>query len=315
MFMNYSSNQILVTGGDGMVGHALKKIIPNAFFASSKHYDLTYENETLKMFRDAKPKFVIHLAAKVGGVLSNSKNQANYFEDNIRINTNVLRYAKEFKVEKMVSLLSTCIYPENATFPLTEDQIHNGPPHPTNYGYAYAKRMLEVQSRAYREQHGCNFICAVPNNLFGPNDNFHSENSHVIPAIIRKCFEAKKNNQIPEFWGTARPIREFTYSYDVAKILLFLLERYNDAEPINIGNNEQFSIEEIIQATMKFMEFEKMYFALDSSKPDGIFKKPSSNQKLLDLGWKKWDYTPLSFGLYETIMWFEKNYPKVRGLS
>lgn len=139
-------------------------------------------------------------------------------------------------------MLSTCIYPDDVEYPLSEDKIHAGPPHSSNYGYAYAKRMLEVQSRTYRHQYGCNFITAIPNNLFGECDNYHLEDSHVIPAIIHKMYLANKNNTDVELWGDGSPLREFTYSYDLASILLFLLENYNDEGPINVGNTIEISI-------------------------------------------------------------------------
>ena len=182
---------ILVTGGTGMVGVALQKLIPDAIFIGSKHFDLKSKEEVSKMFAYYEPEYVIHLAAKVGGVKANKDFLADFYYDNIMINTNVLECAKDYKVKKLLSLLSTCIYPDSVCYPLLEKNIHEGEPHESNFAYAYAKRMLDVQSRAYREQHGCNFITAVPNNLFGENDNFDYNNSHVIPAIIRKIYEAK----------------------------------------------------------------------------------------------------------------------------
>ena len=207
--------KILVTGGSGMIGYALKwgyaygNSIPNATFISSKDYDLTSATAANKMLVDHKPDYIIHLAAKVGGIKANMDNLGDFYRENILINTHVLESARQHKIKKVVSILSTCIYPNDISYPLTEEQIHMGPPHPSNYAYAYAKRMLDIQSRSYRDQYGCNFITAVANNLFGENDNFDLENSHVIPAMIRKIYEAKLTNKSVTFWGDGSPLREF----------------------------------------------------------------------------------------------------------
>jgi len=141
------------------------------------------------------PEYVIHTAGKIGGLLGNMNHKGQFFYENITINTNVLEAARVAKVEKVLSFLSTCIFPDNIKYPLTEDQIHNGEPHNSNYPYAYAKRMLDVQSRAYREQYGCNYVCVIPTNIYGPNDNFNLESGHVLPSLIHKCYLAKQNNE------------------------------------------------------------------------------------------------------------------------
>ena len=209
------------------------------------------------------------------------------------------------------------MYPDSpyVTYPLTEDQLHLGPPHPSNFGYAYAKRMVDVMSRAYRQQYGCNFITAIPNNLYGENDNFDLENSHVVPALIRKVWEAKLNNKpFIECWGDGTPLREFTYSEDIVKILLFLLENYNDPEPINIGNTEEYSIRQVVETICSILEYDGE-IRWNAQMPSGQHRKPSSNQKLLDLGWdKKW-YTSLEKGLTKTCEWVMLKYPDIRGVS
>ena len=152
---------------------------------------------------------------------------ADFYTENMKINTNILHGAYTHNVTKVVSLLSTCVYPDKASYPLTEEQIHNGSPHKSNYAYAYAKRMLDIQSQAYHDQYGCNFVTAVPNNLYGEHDNFHLKDSHVIPAMIRKMYEAKETQTDVVLWGDGSPLREFTYSPDLAQILLFVLENYD----------------------------------------------------------------------------------------
>lgn len=207
---------IVVTGGTGMVGKALNNFVPQADFLNrDRFHSLDFE---------IKDKFIIHLAAKVGGVKSNSDGVADFYIENSIINNKLLDSACFGKAKKVVSLLSTCVYPDApyVTYPLTEEQLHLGPPHHSNFGYAYSKRMVDVMSRAYRQQYNCNFITAIPNNLYGKNDNFDLENGHVIPSLIRKVWEAKINNyRFIECWGDGTPLREFTYADDVAKILLF----------------------------------------------------------------------------------------------
>ena len=193
--------------------------------------------------------------------------------------------------------------------------MHLGPPHDSNYGYAYAKRMVDVMTREYRQQYGCNFITAVPNNLYGENDNFDLENSHVIPALIRKVWEAKVNNiNHVECWGDGSSLREFTYSEDIAKILIFLLENYDSPEPINIGNTDEYSIKEVMEIICKLFEYDGDVI-WQTDKPSGQHRKPSSNKKLLDLGWKKEDYTSLEKCLKKTWEWFKITYPNVRGVN
>ena len=306
---------VLVTGGTGMVGRSLKNVIPGANFISSKDYDLTKEDHVSKMLTHYKPRYIIHLAAKVGGIRANIDNIGSFFYDNIKINSNVLKQSRLHSVEKVISLLSTCIYPHDATYPLTENQIHLGTPHSSNFGYAYAKRMLDVQSRAYRQQYGCNFVTAVPNNLFGENDNFDLHNSHVIPALIRKIYDAKLNNKRQiNLWGTGDPLREFTYSEDIAKILFFLLEKYNGVGPINIGNTNEYSIKYVVNKIFKIFEYECDVF-WDTQKPSGQYKKPSCNKNLISLGWQENNYTNFDIALKKTCKWFIINYPNIRGVQ
>ena len=210
--------------------------------------------------------------------------------------------------------MSTCVYPDKAVYPLTEDQVHLGPPHVSNFGYAYAKRMLDIQSKALRKQYGCNFICAVPNNLYGPHDNFDLENGHVIPAIIRKIWESKKYGKNPVFWGSGYPLREFTYADDMANILIFLLDKYSGELPINIGNTGEISIKNVVEIICDILEYHGPV-VWDDEKPDGQHRKPSCNKKLISLGWKKEDYTPLKDGLRWTCKWFVDNYPNIRGAN
>ena len=306
--------KILITGGTGMVGSAFKGVQTSheLVLVGSDDYDLRRGSDCRCMIADNQPDAIIHLAAKVGGVKGNTDYVADFFHENILINANLLNAAKNQNVKKVVSLLSTCIYPDDPVYPLTEDQIHSGEPHQSNFGYAYAKRMLEVHSRAIRQQYGFNYVTAVPNNLYGENDNFDLKNGHVIPAIIRKVHEAQISGQTPRFWGLGRPRREFTYSRDIAQALLWMIDHYDDPDPLNIGNCNDISIMELvlkIQQTMKAKQSSKW----DDSMPEGQFKKPSSNARFLNLN-PGFEYTPLDEGLQKTIKWFLQEYPNVRGV-
>jgi GDP-L-fucose synthase len=230
------------------------------------------------------------------------------------MNTNILNEALKARIPKFLSLLSTCIYPDDPVYPLTEEQIHNGKPHKSNYGYAYAKRMIEVQTRAIRQQYDLKYITAIPNNIYGENDNFDLDNSHVIPAIIRKIHESKSNNTVPKFWGNGSPIREFTYSADIARALLWMIEHYDDEKPLNIGSVNQYSISDIVEIIKSLMGVEAMNVVWDSSLPSGQYKKPSCNKKFLKIN-PSFKYTDIKLGLQKTIDWYNKTYPNIRGFN
>ena len=303
----------LITGGTGLVGAALKSVVQGpSFFASSRSHDLTRPEDVNRLFEEVRPSKVIHLAGMVGGVKANSDYVADFFTNNIYINTNVLHFASLYKVDKLVAVLSTCIYPDDVTYPITEDQLHNGRPHESNFGYAHAKRMLEVQARAYRKQYGCNFITATPTNIFGENDNYHPENSHVIPAIMKKIYEAKQRGGNVELWGSGKPMRQFTYSKDIANILMFLMDNYDEEESINIGNDFEYSINHVANLIADIANF-KGDIIWRADMPEGQHKKPCDMTKLHDLGWNK--FTDIFRALERTYRWFEKKYPRLRGLS
>jgi len=306
--------KILVTGGTGLVGSAFRRVQSDheLILVGSADYDLRFGSDCRCMIADHQPDAIIHLAAKVGGVKGNTDYVADFFHENILMNANLLNAAKNQNIKKVLSMLSTCIYPDNPTYPLTEDQIHNGEPHQSNFGYAYAKRMLEVHSRAIRKQYGYKYITAVPNNIYGPHDNFDLENGHVIPAIIRKVYEANTQGKTPIFWGDGRPLREFTYSKDVARALLWMIENYNSAVPLNIGTREETSIYDVVRTAQQILGV-PVKSKWDDRFPSGQFKKPSSNNSFLSLN-PEFRYTSLQDGLSETIEWFTKEYPNVRGV-
>ena len=306
--------KVLVTGGTGMVGSAFKKYEKKGVVrVGSKDFDLTSYASCCQMIEEHRPDAIVHLAAKVGGVKGNTDLVGEFFRDNILMNTNVLESSRALGVEKVVSLLSTCIYPDKCQYPLTEEQIHLGPPHDSNYGYAYAKRMIHIQSMAYRQQWGCNYIVAVPNNLYGEFDNFHMEHSHVVPAMIRKMHEAKINGlDYITLWGDGSPLREFTYSHDIADGLMLLLRDYNSQEPINIGNSNELSIQYLAQKIKEKIGFSGD-IVWDTSMPSGQMRKPSSSDNFREM-YPDFKFTSLDDGIESVCNWFQNAYPNVRGV-
>lgn len=300
-----------IFGSRGLLGSALVKRGKGQILEHTRLMgDLTSRLSAMNVYND----LWINAAAKVGGVKGNTDYVGDFYRDNIDIANNVLEGARSNNVKKLISILSTCIYPDAqyVNYPITEDQLHNGPPHPSNYGYAYAKRMLDVGSRAYRQQWGCNFITVVPNNLYGPHDNYDVNNGHVIPALIRKFYESYLGGTDVVVWGSGKPLREFTFSEDAAKIIWWCAENYNESDPINIGNTEEVSIGDVAREIGKIMGF-KGQIKFDTSKPEGQFRKPTSNKKLRELGCDI-KYTTLTAGLESSIESFVKNYPNVRGI-
>jgi GDP-L-fucose synthase len=308
--------KILVTGGTGLVGNAIKTISKNYdyefLFLSSKNCDLTNYTNTFDYFSNYKPDYVIHLAACVGGLFKNMLNKVDMFEKNILINTNVLKVCHEIGVKKVVSCLSTCIFPDKINYPIDETMLHNGAPHFSNDAYAYAKRMLDVQSRAYQEQYNDNFICVIPTNIYGPHDNFNLQDSHVIPGLIHRCYLAKEKGEPFVVAGTGTPLRQFIYSEDLAILILWALENYNQIEPIilSVSENEEKSINFIANCIARKFNYENNII-FDTEKADGQFKKTANNLKLLERI-KNFEFTPIEVGISKTIEWFKTNYKNSR---
>jgi len=297
--------KLLVTGGNGLVGSSI-----NSDIKIGKEYDLRNIYETNKMFDNYKPTHVIHCAGKVGGVGGNMNHKGEYFYDNIMINTNVIEGARKYGVEKLVSFLSTCIFPDNVEYPLTESKIHLGEPHSSNYPYAYAKRMADIQIRAYREQYGLNYVSVIPTNIYGPNDNFSLTHGHVMPMLIHKLYLAQQNNTDFIVWGSGKPLREFIYSKDIAILSEWAVNNYNDPEPIIFSTSYEISIMDLVDLLVKEFNF-KGRVIFDKSKPDGQFRKPSDNTKLKSY-LPDFKFTPIEDGVKETVSWFIENYEKTR---
>jgi GDP-L-fucose synthase len=295
----------LVTGGNGLVGSAIN----SEFKPLRRNLNLMNLREIVRYITMNNIDSIIHCAAKVGGIKANSEHLGEFYYENMVMNTNVLEAARVAGVKKVVSFLSTCVFPDDAIYPLTPCQIHLGEPHPSNYAYAYAKRMLEVQSRAYRDQYGCNFVTVIPCNIYGPHDNFNLESGHVIPSLIHKCYLAKQNNTDFEIWGTGKPYREFIYSKDVGNITQWVLGNYDDSEPLIISPDEEISIDVIAQEIAHRMGFEGN--VVYNGKMDGQLKKPSNNMTLKHF-LPDYKFVPIEEGLQKSIDWFVENYEDAR---
>jgi GDP-L-fucose synthase len=307
--------KILITGGTGLVGSAIKSI-SNLYenydfvFLSSKDCNLLDFNETFALFEKEKPTFVIHLAANVGGLFKNMKYKVDMLESNLLINLNVLKAAHLMKVKKLVACLSTCIFPDNTSYPINEEMLHLGPPHNSNDAYAYAKRILEIQCRAYKEQYGDNFVCIIPTNIYGPNDNYHLEDSHVIPGLIHKCYLAKQNNEPFIISGTGKPLRQFIYSEDLAKLTMFVLFNYNHHDSLILSVNpiDEVSIKEIVEIICDKFDYHNVIW--NSNKSDGQYRKTADNSKLKE--YIDFQFVDIKNGLEKTIDWFVENYDDCR---
>lgn len=301
-------SKILVTGGYGLVGSEFNS--SNYIPLSSSEADLRVRSEVDTVLEKIIFDGIIHCAAKVGGVGGNMSYKGDFFYDNIMINTNVIESARTHNIKNLVAFLSTCVFPDNIEYPLTEKKIHLGPPHFSNDAYAYAKRMADVQIRAYREQYGLNYKSVIPTNIYGPNDNYNIENGHVIPSLIHKCYLARENKTPFVIWGTGKPLREFIFSKDVAKLTEWVLENYDEPEPIILSTSEEISIKNVVDIIVELMNF-KGNIIWDESKPDGQFRKPSDNSKIKSY-LPDFEFTNLYDGLKQTIEYFEKNYSIIR---
>jgi GDP-L-fucose synthase len=300
-------NKILITGGNGLVG---SEFIGDYYYKpTSKEYDLKKTDDVNRLMLKRFDS-VIHTAGKVGGIGGNMNHKGEFFYDNIMINTNVIESARISGVKNLVSFLSTCVFPDNIEYPLTEKKIHLGPPHFSNDAYAYSKRMVDVQIRAYREQYGLNYKSVIPTNIYGPNDNYDIKNGHVVPSLIHKCFLARENKTPLTIWGSGKPLREFIFSKDVSVLSEWVLHNYNENEPIILSTSEEISIREVVDIIVEIMNF-KGKVVFDTSKPDGQFRKPSDNSKIKNY-LPNFKFTDIFDGLKETIEFFEKNYNILR---
>src|SRR5437016_2638561 len=304
------SEKIFVAGHRGMVGSALVRRLEaegfkNLLTRDRSKLDLASESAVAKFFTEERPTIVIVAAAKVGGIKANNDFPAEFLLDNLLIQNNVIRYAYESGVRKLLFLGSSCIYPKFAPQPIPETSLLDGPLEPTNEAYAIAKIAGIKLCQAYNREYGANFISAMPTNLYGPNDNFDLETSHVLPALLRKAHEAKtRKDKKLIVWGTGKPRREFLHVDDLASACLLLLKKYDSSEIINVGCGEDVSIRELAELICEVVGFDGD-LAWDATKPDGTPRKLLDVSKLRALGWKP--SIPLRDGIARTYEWFLAN--------
>jgi len=300
---------VLVTGGSGLVGRHLQEIMPDATYVSSKDADLTDYNATCDLFHGKYIDIVVHLAAKVGGIQANIDNQVKFYEDNMKINTNIVQVARRYAIPNLIAMLSTCIYPDGKKdaddpilYPMTEDMLELGPPAESNYGYGVAKRSMYSHIKLCREKLGLNYSCLIPCNLYGKYDNFDLATCHYVPALLKRIIQAKQQGlKKIVLWGTGEPLRQFMYAGDLAKFIKICVS-HEICQDLNVATPEIKSIKEIAEIALKVCDAEHLEIEWDTSKPNGQFRKdvtarnlenvfPSMMYVMLELGFKNvYDY-------------------------
>jgi len=307
---------VVVTGGTGLVGSALSLTSGdiNCIPINSKVADLRDYNRSLQSISDIHNStpidVIIHCAARVGGLYRNMREPVEMMNDNLLINTNILNIAHTLNINKVVCVLSTCIFPDKVEYPIKVEDLHNGPPHPSNEGYAYAKRILEVQCKAFRRQYNREYYCIVPTNIYGCNDNFNPEDSHVIPGLIYKAAKSKREGKELVVSGSGKHLRQFIYNTDLANIIWWSLKEYKHYDiPLVCCPKEEITISEVAQTIGNILELEKVVY---TDAEGGQYKKTclDTNTQLKSLGYdKEFNWTSLEKGLTYTIQWYMiKNY-------
>jgi GDP-L-fucose synthase len=236
-----------------------------------------------------------------------------FYRENILINDNVMEACRIYQVQKLVSCLSTCIFPDKTSYPIDETMIHNGPPHFSNEGYAYAKRLIDTMSRAYAQEYGCNFTSVIPTNIYGTHDNYSIQHGHVIPGLIHKCYLAKQTNTPFCVWGSGRPLRQFIYAHDLAELLVWVMKQYHDPSPIilSVDEKDEVSIHDVALMIARAMKLDESLIVFDSTKADGQYKKTASNQKLRQF-LPHFVFTDIETGIQRAVDWFIENYDSCR---
>lgn len=306
--------KILVTGRDGLVGNSIRKLCLNDNenrydFVSRYHADLTDQNAVRGLFQRFQPDYVIHTAAKVGGIGGNEANHGEFFYDNIRMNSHIIHYAHRYKVKKLIVFSSVCVFPHDLAM-LEEDKMHDGKPFESNFAYAYAKRMVDIQIEAYKRQYGVtNFCSVIPGNIFGEHDWYSIEHGHVIPSLIHKLYLAIQDNKPFEIWGDGKSLREFLYVGDVATIILKLLKLETLPQRLIISGSRQYSIQEIVDKLVRISGFNGVVqYQLD--KPNGQRSRPTNLSLLKSLF--EMEYTDIDVALEQSWDWFVNNYQTAR---
>jgi GDP-L-fucose synthase len=305
-------NKILITGSNGLLGSAFKKFLGgNHIYHVKEDCDLRDYNNTLEYISNQVKNHgvdtIIHCAAKVGGVQANTNNNIGFFTENYDINSNVIKSAFKNEVKNFVNILSTCIFPnENIKYPLTPNQIDNGAPHPSNYGYSYAKRLSGYETKIFRKLTNWNWFSVVPTNLYGPHDNFNLEFSHLIPGMIHRAYLAKKNNEKFIIWGDGKQLRQFVYSEDLAELIIKSLNNWKLEEHSMLIDEKEISVLDIAKIIMKRFDISEDDVIFDNNKPKGQFRKPAITHV------KDYNFTTIENGVNQTIDWFINNYDNAR---
>lgn len=299
--------KILVTGASAVLGTAIQAISreyssSEFVFLTSKDCDLTNTEKTLTEIDKYQPHAILHLAAVSGGIGLSMKYPATILRDNVIMTFSVLEAARKCGVKKTIMTLTTGMYPASAPLPLQEDYIHNGYPHESNYGSSFAKRLIDPALRAYREEYGMNVIGLVPSGIFGENDNFNYEDAPMVPSLIRRFYENRNNNSEITIWGDGTPLREYTYSKDLARIYMWALKNYDDKQILNIGTTEEISVAGIAYMIADIFKIDRKRIVFDTTKPKGIYRKNTDNTRFLSLS--SFKYTPFREGLEKTVQWF-----------
>jgi len=310
MSTSWKGRRVVVTGGAGFMGSRVVERLRSAgaevIVPRSRDYNLVDGTAVKRLYKDARPEVVIHAAAVVGGIGANRANPGRFFYENLMMGAQSLEEARLSGVKKFVAVGTICAYPKFTPVPFKEEELWNGYPEETNAPYGLAKKMLLVQSQAYRQQYGFNSIFLLPVNLYGPGDNFDPASSHVIPALIRKVVEAKRDGKDEiEVWGTGRATREFLYVDDCAEAIVLAAERYDGAEPVNIGAGFEISIKDLAELIVKLADF-KGRLRWDATKPDGQPRRClDTSRATREFGFKA--STPFEKGLAATIQWYQAN--------
>jgi GDP-L-fucose synthase len=310
----WREKRVCVTGGAGFLGsYVVQKLrergARDIFVPLVERYNLVEKEAIQRMLEDARPDVVIHLAAQVGGIGANREHPAEFFYNNLMMGVQLMHLAWQRGIEKVVTIGTVCAYPKFTPVPFQEDRLWDGYPEETNAPYGLAKKMLLVQSQAYRQQYGFNSIFLLPVNLYGPGDNFDPRSSHVIPALIRKCLEARETGQ-PEVvvWGDGTPTREFLYVEDAAEGILLAAERYNSSEPVNLGSGFEISIKDLVELIARLCGFEGR-LTWDTAQPNGQPRRALDTSRALNsFGFKA--QVDFESGLRATIDWYVKNRQK-----
>jgi GDP-L-fucose synthase len=310
----WTDKRVTVTGGRGFLGRPLTEMLTHAGASvttfSSSDYDLTRQSDVAKMYRDQAPQVVIHLAARVGGIGANRDNPGKFFYDNAMMGIELMEQGRKNGIAKFVQIGTVCSYPKFTPVPFAEDDLWSGYPEETNAPYGLAKKMLLVQAQAYRQQYGFDAIYLIPVNLYGPGDNFDLHTSHVIPALIRKCVEAKRAGaKTVEVWGTGSPTREFLYVDDAARAIMLATERYDKPDPVNIGTADEISVRDLVSLIAELTGFEGEV-VYDATKPDGQPRRKLNVERAQEeFGFVA--ETPFRVGLQRTIEWFKSQVPAI----